>query len=63
MEACPEISVISVGEGNSYGHPTPETLARLQKIDSDIYRTDMGGEVIIRINHDKMHITQYMEKR
>ncbi len=62
-EACPEISVISVGEGNSYGHPTPEALARLQEIDSDIYRTDMGGEVIIRINHDKMHITQYMEKR
>ena len=62
-EASPEISVISVGEGNSYGHPTPEALARLQKIDSDIYRTDMGGEVIIRINHDKMHITQYMEKR
>ena len=59
----PEISVISVGEGNSYGHPTPEALARLQKINSDIYRTDMGGEVIIRINHDKMHITQYMERR
>ncbi|MBQ6320344.1 MAG: ComEC/Rec2 family competence protein [Lachnospiraceae bacterium] len=62
-EASPEISVISVGEGNSYGHPTPEALARLQKIDSDIYRTDRGGEVIIRINQDKMHITQYMEKR
>lgn len=62
-EASPEIAVISVGEGNSYGHPTPEALARLQKIDSGIFRTDLGGEVIIRIDHDKMHITQYMEKR
>ncbi len=28
-ELRPRVAVISVGEGNTYGHPTPETLAAL----------------------------------
>lgn len=44
----PEISVISVGANNSYGHPAQETLDRLWGIGSDIYRTDKGGDVLIK---------------
>lgn len=43
----PELAVISVGE-NSYGHPTPETLARLEEIGAEIYRTDQCGTVTVR---------------
>lgn len=42
----PEIALIGVGEGNRYGHPTPETLALLSKVGSHVYRTDKNGETI-----------------
>ena len=43
----PEIAVISVGEGNSYGHPHAEVLARLQEAGIRIFRTDLHGTVVI----------------
>ncbi len=42
----PKIAVISVGK-NSYGHPTPETLQRLENFGIHILRTDEYGDVII----------------
>ena len=45
-KAQPLISVISVGAGNSYGHPSPKTLERLNSTGTRIYRTDEAGEVI-----------------
>jgi competence protein ComEC len=44
----PEIAVISVGRGNDYGHPRPETLAALAAVpDLGLYRTDVDGRVVI----------------
>jgi len=48
----PETIVISVGEGNTYGHPEPETLALYQSISADIYRTDQSGTVIVSATAD-----------
>lgn len=44
--AAPEYAVISVGSGNSYGHPTEATLSRLRDADVITYRTDMQGDII-----------------
>lgn len=44
---CPSFAVISVGTGNSYGHPDPVTLSALQEIGADIWRTDEKGTVIV----------------
>ena len=44
----PEIVIISVGENNSYGHPTWETLERLRLFGCSIYRTDFEGTIIFR---------------
>ncbi len=41
--ALPELSVISVGEGNSYGHPSSQAMKRLRNIGSEIRRTDTEG--------------------
>lgn len=43
----PESVVISVGY-NSYGHPAPETLARIQEAGAEVYRTDWHGGVTVR---------------
>lgn len=44
----PEIVLISVGKDNSYGHPTWETLERLNLFGCKIYRTDLEGTIIFR---------------
>lgn len=44
----PELAVISAGKGNSYGHPAPETLERLDGVGALIYRTDLQGTVVVR---------------
>ncbi len=44
-EVMPTYAVISVGEGNSYGHPTESTLSRLRDADVKVYRTDLQGDV------------------
>lgn len=43
----PEYSIISVGAGNSYGHPRPATLERLAAVGSKVYRTDQSGTVVL----------------
>ncbi len=45
-EVNPKIAVISVGE-NSYGHPTPETLQRLENFGIKVLRTDTEGDIEI----------------
>ncbi len=45
-EIMPEYAVISVGAGNSYGHPAEETLSRLRDADVKVYRTDLQGDVV-----------------
>ena len=44
----PEIAIISVGADNRYGHPTWETLERLNLFGCGIYRTDLEGTIIFR---------------
>lgn len=45
-EVMPSYAVISVGEGNSYGHPSDEVLSRLRDAETEVYRTDMQGHII-----------------
>ena len=43
----PEVALISVGQGNTYGHPTQATLKRLSNIGAKIYRTDENGTILL----------------
>lgn len=41
----PQYAIISVGEGNSYGHPTDAVLSRLSDANVKTYRTDLNGDI------------------
>ncbi|TDL70288.1 ComEC family competence protein [Paenibacillus amylolyticus] len=49
-------AVISAGLNNTYGHPNPGVMERLEAIGSDIYRTDQMGEVQMRVKDGKIDI-------
>lgn len=42
----PAYGVISVGEGNDYGHPVQSILARYEALNVKLYRTDKEGSVV-----------------
>jgi competence protein ComEC len=50
--AVPDLAVISVGAGNPYGHPTPETVATLSEHGVPILRTDEDGTVEVEAAAD-----------
>jgi competence protein ComEC len=52
----PKIAVIQVGADNPYGHPTPETLDRLQRTGAKIFRNDEHGDVIVTIKEEKVDV-------
>jgi competence protein ComEC len=43
----PRVAVISVGEGNDYGHPAPSTLRELARSGAVVGRTDLDGAVAV----------------
>jgi competence protein ComEC len=45
----PRNAVISVGAMNSYGHPSPEVVQRLQQNNTTVFRTDQMGEVQLKV--------------
>ena len=55
----PQISIISCGKDNRYGHPHEETLGRLQGAGTTVYRTDETGAIEVRIKRDKIKILVY----
>ena len=47
---APRLAVVSVGNGNSYGHPAPGTLEALRSHSVATMRTDQLGEIEIDVN-------------
>ena len=44
----PRIAVISVGHGNDYGHPRPQTIEALRAVPGlRLFRTDEDGRVVV----------------
>ena len=50
----PKYAIISVGKNNRYGHPKSSVLDTLSN--SKIYRTDLDGSIMFKINNNKLKI-------
>jgi competence protein ComEC len=46
MEAVrPQVVVVSAGEDNRFGHPSPEVLERVAEVGAAVLRTDELGSI------------------
>jgi competence protein ComEC len=54
--AQPQIALISVGAGNSYGHPAPSVMDALRAHGADILRTDRDGAIVLRSDGRTVHL-------
>lgn len=59
----PRLAFVSCGKHNHYGHPSPETLARLKVTGAIIFRTDQDGQIRLRFTHEKLEVTTRLTKR
>jgi competence protein ComEC len=55
----PQIALISCGRGNSFGHPAPEVIARLEAAGSRVYRTDRDGEITVETDGDHVRVRTF----
>jgi beta-lactamase superfamily II metal-dependent hydrolase len=46
----PEVAIYMAAEGNTYGHPHPETITALEDIGAEVYGTDVCGTIIVTTN-------------
>ncbi|ANS77211.1 hypothetical protein AWM70_11755 [Paenibacillus yonginensis] len=58
----PRHAVISVGAGNTYGHPNGDVLQRLLAAGTAVQRTDEFGEIQISVKEGKMTARHKVEK-
>ncbi|MDR0947125.1 MAG: MBL fold metallo-hydrolase [Ruminococcus sp.] len=52
----PQVCVIEVGAGNSYGHPTDSALRRLSEVTGKIFRTDISGDIVLNSDGEKIYL-------
>ena len=52
----PQVAIISVGEGNSYGHPALSTIAALRQGGARVVRTDRDGAIALSAHGHKISI-------
>ena len=52
----PRISIISVGTGNSYGHPAVQTLDALARLGSEVLRTDIDGAIAVQVRNHRFTV-------
>lgn len=55
----PEVSVISCSESNTYGHPSPETIKRLEKSGSRVEYTMKSGAVTVFTDGENVGVRRF----
>lgn len=52
----PLVAVVSVGAGNEYHHPDAQTLGRLARMGTRVFRTDLDGPIAIESDGGKIEV-------
>lgn len=56
-EVMPQYAIISVGKDNVYGHPSEKVLSRLRDADTQVFRTDLQGDIVAVSDGNTVNIT------
>ncbi|WP_339831675.1 ComEC/Rec2 family competence protein [Paenibacillus sp. FSL R7-0272] len=56
-------ALISAGVNNTYGHPNPDVMKRLEAVGSRIYRTDQMGEVQMSVKDGEISVRYKLAPR
>ena len=52
----PEVTILSYGQDNSYGHPHYEVIQNLQQVESKIYGTAEAGTIVVETDGEEYKI-------
>jgi competence protein ComEC len=50
------VALVSVGEDNDYGHPAPDVLAALDAAGTEVWRTDLAGDVVVVVRRGELGV-------
>ena len=59
----PRCAVICVGYGNTFGHPRPEVLERLENLPTKIFRTDRDGLIKFRTDGTDLTVEPFVKSQ
>lgn len=52
----PRVALVSVGEGNTYGHPSSEVMRSIEARQAQVLRTDRDGGVVVRFEPERLTV-------
>ncbi len=52
----PSVAIISAGEGNRFGYPSPDTLDALRAAGASVYRTDLNGTIEVIADRERLWV-------
>lgn len=58
----PQYALLSAGRGNTFGHPAPDVLRRLESIGAAIFRTDRDGQITVESDGRRIEISTYVSR-
>ena len=61
-ELAPSLALVSVGEGNTYGHPADSTIAALEHLHAKVLRTDRDGAIAVAAHNHRLTISTQNSK-
>lgn len=53
---APRVALVSVGSGNTYGHPSAEVMRRLVERGATVLRSDQLGSVVVRTDGESLEL-------